>query len=100
MNARSHSAALLLRRFAVGGGGVALITCPDCQKEISDRAPACIHCGRPLEEKDSSEEILRGERNKPLKPGRRVTVKRNSAQLPTKSRQPLLCPICGDDRSI
>lgn len=24
-----------------------LITCPDCQNEISDAAPACIHCGRP-----------------------------------------------------
>ena len=25
-----------------------LVTCPDCQKDVSDRAPACIHCGRPL----------------------------------------------------
>ena len=25
-----------------------LITCPDCQKEISDAAPACPNCGRPL----------------------------------------------------
>jgi predicted glycosyltransferase len=25
-----------------------LIQCPDCQKEISDKAPACIHCGRSL----------------------------------------------------
>jgi hypothetical protein len=24
-----------------------LITCPDCRREISDAAPACIHCGRP-----------------------------------------------------
>ena len=24
-----------------------LITCPDCQKQISDAAPACPHCGRP-----------------------------------------------------
>src|SRR5690625_870182 len=24
-----------------------LITCPDCQKSISDAAPYCIHCGRP-----------------------------------------------------
>jgi uncharacterized membrane protein YvbJ len=23
-----------------------LITCPDCQKEVSDSAPTCIHCGR------------------------------------------------------
>ncbi len=24
-----------------------LITCPDCNREISDRAPACPHCGLP-----------------------------------------------------
>jgi len=27
---------------------MALITCPDCQKEVSDQAVACIHCGRPV----------------------------------------------------
>ena len=25
-----------------------LVSCPDCNKSISDQAPACIHCGRPL----------------------------------------------------
>jgi hypothetical protein len=25
-----------------------LIQCPDCKKEISDQATACIYCGRPL----------------------------------------------------
>ena len=28
---------------------MALIKCPECGKEISDRSPACIHCGFPLE---------------------------------------------------
>lgn len=27
---------------------MALITCPDCGKDVSDAAPACIYCGRPL----------------------------------------------------
>ena len=27
---------------------MALIKCPECGKEISDLAPACIHCGYPL----------------------------------------------------
>ena len=27
-----------------------LITCPDCQSEISDTASSCIKCGRPMEE--------------------------------------------------
>ena len=29
---------------------MALIKCPDCGKEISDKATACIHCGCPIEE--------------------------------------------------
>lgn len=24
-----------------------LVPCPDCHRQISDAAPACIHCGRP-----------------------------------------------------
>jgi hypothetical protein len=24
-----------------------LVTCPDCQHQISDTAPLCVHCGRP-----------------------------------------------------
>lgn len=27
---------------------MALITCPECGKQISDKAAACIHCGYPL----------------------------------------------------
>lgn len=27
---------------------MALIKCPECGKEISDKAPACIHCGYPM----------------------------------------------------
>lgn len=27
---------------------MALINCPECGKEVSDQAPACIHCGFPL----------------------------------------------------
>lgn len=27
---------------------MALIKCPECGKDISDKAPACIHCGFPL----------------------------------------------------
>ena len=27
---------------------MALITCPECGKEVSDKANACIHCGYPL----------------------------------------------------
>ena len=27
---------------------MALIICPECDKEVSDKAFACIHCGFPL----------------------------------------------------
>ncbi len=29
---------------------MALIKCPECGKEISDKAPSCIHCGFPISE--------------------------------------------------
>jgi len=29
---------------------MALIKCPDCSKEVSDKAATCIHCGSPLRE--------------------------------------------------
>ncbi|MDO4841511.1 MAG: ribosomal protein L7/L12 [Phoenicibacter congonensis] len=32
---------------------MALITCPECGKQISDKAPACIHCGYPLQEQQT-----------------------------------------------
>ena len=28
---------------------MAMIKCPECGKKISDKAPACIHCGTPLQ---------------------------------------------------
>jgi len=31
-----------------------LIPCPDCGREVSTSAPACIHCGRPLAEPASA----------------------------------------------
>lgn len=36
--------------YKTSGGGIvmALIKCPECGKEISDKASACIHCGFPL----------------------------------------------------
>lgn len=29
---------------------MALIKCPECGKDVSDKAPSCIHCGFPLQE--------------------------------------------------
>lgn len=32
---------------------MSLIKCPECGKEVSDRAPTCIHCGYPLHEQNA-----------------------------------------------
>lgn len=34
---------------------MALINCPECGKEISDKAASCPHCGYPLPSKDASQ---------------------------------------------
>ena len=31
---------------------MALIKCPECGGQVSDKAPACIHCGYPLHKKN------------------------------------------------
>lgn len=38
---------------------MALIKCPECGKEISDKANACIHCGYPLNEQKEDFDIRR-----------------------------------------
>jgi hypothetical protein len=32
---------------------MSLISCPECKKEISDKAFDCPHCGRPLHKRDA-----------------------------------------------
>lgn len=39
---------------------MAIIKCPECGKEISDRAEACIHCGFPLTKKNNCLCIIDG----------------------------------------
>ena len=36
---------------------MALIKCPECGKEISDKAIQCIHCGYPLQQNDTNNNI-------------------------------------------
>lgn len=37
---------------------MALINCPECNKKISDQSPQCIHCGFPLEKKNSGRRLV------------------------------------------
>ena len=34
---------------------MAIIKCPQCEKEISDKAPKCIYCGKVLKEEEEKE---------------------------------------------
>lgn len=44
---------MLLTFYRRGGLNIlALINCPECGKEISDKSETCIHCGYPLSEKN------------------------------------------------
>lgn len=35
-----------------------LAICPDCQQKVSDKAPACVHCGLPFYNHEESEMVL------------------------------------------
>ena len=35
---------------------MSLIKCPECGKEISNKAPQCIHCGFPINNKINQKE--------------------------------------------
>jgi len=37
---------------------LALIRCPECGKEVSNRAPACPHCGYPMDASDSGRTLV------------------------------------------
>ena len=43
-----------------GISDMALIKCPDCGKEVSDKAQACIHCGCPIASNDVVVEAKNG----------------------------------------
>lgn len=38
---------------------MALIKCPECGKEISDKSSACIHCGYPMDTNNEADEVNR-----------------------------------------
>ena len=41
---------------------MALIPCYECEREISDKAPACPHCGAPKEERSPEPVATKDER--------------------------------------
>lgn len=43
---------------------MAIIKCPDCGKDISDRAEACPNCGCPVEKKEAEEVLISSPKKK------------------------------------
>lgn len=70
---------------------MALIKCPECGRQVSDKAPVCIHCGYPLQENQLQEIIWNG---------RNVTdIEKYFNELNSKQKKALihLCEYFEDD---
>lgn len=67
---------------------MALIKCPECDKEISDKSPACIHCGFPLGllKKQTEPEVTKIKDDNIKK----ITVNNNAATSPNSYSLELL----------
>ena len=64
---------------------MALISCPECGKQISDQAPACIHCGYPLPKQPTAPAA-------PPSPDRFSVVDRKSTRLNSSHEIPSRMP--------
>jgi hypothetical protein len=64
MSLRPKFASVALQEPACYGSAVALIPCPECEKQVSTAADACPHCGYPVARKLSE----RGERTEKTSP--------------------------------
>ncbi len=36
---------------------MSLINCPECSREVSDKAESCVHCGYPVQIKNTNSEV-------------------------------------------
>ena len=64
---------------------MALIKCPDCGKEISDKAKNCIHCGCPIEE-SKEPELPKSEEEKEEKPEKPVVEESDTNKTPEETK--------------
>ena len=54
---------------------MALIQCPECGKEVSDKAGKCPHCGYPLEELEKKEPVKEKKKSEVLEKTRKEEIK-------------------------
>ena len=45
---------------------MALVTCADCSREVSERAQACPHCGAPIAARSEASQRVRTAEDNPL----------------------------------
>lgn len=60
---------------------MALIKCPECGKEVSDKAAACIHCGCPIQKVHTEQQYA---------PPKQEVYEENSATVGMAKRDKLL----------
>jgi DNA-directed RNA polymerase subunit RPC12/RpoP len=51
---------ILIIYILKGGDIMALINCPECGNQVSDKAKQCIHCGYPLKDPDGIYKVIDG----------------------------------------
>ena len=59
---------------------MALIKCPECNREISDKAGKCPHCGYPIDEMKKEEKKVTGQQKEPV-PSEKKDVKHFSKKI-------------------
>lgn len=74
---------------------MALIKCPECSREISDRAESCPHCGFPIREVTEKLKKIEEENQR-----RQMSLKRmeKCIRYPgiySKEKKYAFCPVCG-----
>lgn len=70
---------------------MALITCPECNQQISDRAVACPHCGYPLPSSNANTDIVSSAEPTNVKPEEICT---EPVAKPRKKRFVIIAVIC------
>lgn len=77
---------------------MALIKCPECNKEVSDKADVCIHCGYPLHDK-SIASIINARSKKVILPSfkeysnKKISVLKIVREITGKSLSDAVCLI-------
>jgi len=64
-----------------------LIKCPECEREVSDQAEICIHCGYPLKEKNHKDYSIYTDKDCPICKNHKWEVRENEGRI--------VCSICG-----